>query len=281
MLSYNKVTLYGDTYTDYIWVKDIVDTEININEINDYYYAPTWNGNTLLLATFDNNINAGNITSLKEDVLYWQIYKKEPLDESLSFITKVPASQYKLIDFNVLNKSEYQYIIFAETKNAISAPLRQVDYIKTNFFGWSIIGLVESDVENLYYVDQNNIWNFDTMFTSNNFDQNIDKYIMENFTQFPKISSGKKNYLSSSVTAFLSNVKDGVYQDTVEQYNRFVDFIAQPNIKLLRDRKGNGWLVSTIGNNMQYIDESYEQITKVSFNFVQLGDVHSVQIIGG
>ena len=119
------------------------------------------------------------------------------------------------------------------------------------------------------------------MLTSSGFDQNIDKYIVENFTQFPKISSGKKNYLSSSITAFLNNIKDGRYVDTVEQYNRFVDFIAQPTPKLLRDRKGNGWVVSTMGNTMRYIDESVEQITQVSFNFVQLNDIQSVNVIGG
>lgn len=283
MLSYNKATLYGNAYIDYVWIRNIVDNETMINEVNDYWYSPIWDGNTLLLATFDSNINAGNVVSLKENVLYWQIYKKKPTDAALTFVTRVSVSQYQVVDFNVLNNNEYQYIIFAETENSISAPFEQVGFTKVNWWNWSLVGLQESDTDGLYYADSENIWLFDTMLTSNGFDQNIDKYIMENFTQFPKISSGKKNYLSSSLTAFLSNVdlETGKYVDTVEQYNRFVDFIAQPTPKLLRDRKGNGWVVSTTGNSMQYIDESTEQITKVSFNFVQLNDINSVNVIGG
>lgn len=281
MYSYNKSTLYGNSIVDYLWVKDYIAPQNEIDTANNYIFAPTWDTNTTLLATFDGNINAGNITSLTDNVVAWQVYRKKKGDTTLTFIARIPATQYKLSDFSVLNNTEYQYTIFAETDSYISTPLEQAGYINASWWNWSLVGLKDSDTEGLYYADNENIWLFDTMVTSNAFDQNVDKYIMENFTQFPKISSGKKNYVSSSITAFLSNVQDGKYADTVEQYNAFVDFVAQPTAKLLRDRKGNGWVVSTTGNNMQYIDESAEQITKVSFNFVQINDVASINVIGG
>lgn len=283
MFAYNKATLYGNAIVDYLWIKDYIAQRGEINTVAQYTYAPVWDGNTLLLATFNNTLGAGNILSLTDNVVAWQIYKKRKQDTTLTFVARIPATQYRLSDFNVLNNTEYQYTIFAETENYISAPLEQIGYINVSWWNWSLVGLEESDTYGLYYADGDNIWLFDTMLTSNGFDQNIDKYIMENFTQFPKISSGKKNYLSSSITAFLSNVntREGSYKDTVEQYNKFVDFIAQPTPKLLRDRKGNGWIVSTTGNSMQYIDESSEQITRVSFEFVQLNDVATVNVIGG
>lgn len=280
--SYNKATLYGNSWVDYLWIKEVVADNEEIQKVDDFLYSPIWDGNTLLLATFDKDINAGNIVSLTDNVLYWQIYRKKPDETTLSYITKIPVYQYNFSDFNVLNNGEYQYTIFAETENYISAPLTQVGYSKVSWWNWSLVGLVDTDTDGLYYADNDNIWLFDTMLTSNALDQNIDKYIMENFTQFPKISSGKKNYLSGSLTAYLSNVnmETGKYSDTVEQYNKFVDFIAQPTVKLLRDRKGNGWVVSTTGNNMQYIDESAEQITKVSFEFVQLNDINHINVVG-
>ena len=281
MYSYNKATLYGNSIVDYLWIKDYIAPQTEIDTANDYIFYPTWDNNTTLLANFDNNINGGNIKSLTDNVVAWQVYRKKKGDATLAFVARIPATQYKLSDFNVLNDTEYQYTIFAETDSYISAPLEQSGYTSANWWNWSLVGLKDSETEGLYYADSDNIWLFDTMLTSNSFDQNIDKYIMENFTQFPKISSGKKNYMSSSITAFLSNVQDGKYSDTVEQYNAFVDFIAQPTPKLLRDRKGNGWVVSTTGNNMSYIDESREQITQVSFSFVQLNDVASINVIGG
>lgn len=280
-LSYNKATLYGNSIVDYVWIKNYVAEQSEIDTVSAYTYSPQWDDTTLMLAPFNSDINGGNVVGLSDNVIAWQIYKRKPDDSVFTFVAKVPAAQYKVSDFNVLNNDEYQYTIFAETENYISAPLEQKDFVKASWWNWSIVGLNDSGTNGLYYADSDNIWLFDTMLTSSGFDQNIDKYIVENFTQFPKISSGKKNYLSSSITAFLNNIKDGRYVDTVEQYNRFVDFIAQPTPKLLRDRKGNGWVVSTMGNSMRYIDESVEQITQVSFNFVQLNDIQSVNVIGG
>ena len=280
-LSYNKATLYGNSIVDYVWIKNYVADQSEIGTVSAYTYSPQWDDTTLMLAPFNSDINGGNVVGLSDNVIAWQIYKRKPDDSVFTFVAKVPAAQYKVSDFNVLNNDEYQYTIFAETENYISAPLEQKDFVKASWWNWSIVGLNDSGTNGLYYADSDNIWLFDTMLTSSGFDQNIDKYIVENFTQFPKISSGKKNYLSSSITAFLNNIKDGRYVDTVEQYNRFVDFIAQPTPKLLRDRKENGWVVSTMGNNMRYIDESIEQITQVSFNFVQLNDIQSVNVIGG
>lgn len=280
-LSYNKATLYGNSIVDYVWIKNYMAEQSEIDTVSAYTYSPQWDDTTLMLAPFNSDINGGNVVGLSDNVIAWQIYKRKPDDSVFTFVAKVPAAQYKVSDFNVLNNDEYQYTIFAETENYISAPLEQKDFVKASWWNWSIVGLNDSGTNGLYYADSDNIWLFDTMLTSSGFDQNIDKYIVENFTQFPKISSGKKNYLSSSITAFLNNIKDGRYVDTVEQYNRFVDFIAQPTPKLLRDRKGNGWVVSTMGNNMRYIDESAEQITQVSFNFVQLNDIQSVNVIGG
>lgn len=280
-LSYNKATLYGNSIVDYVWIKNYVADQSEIGTVSAYTYSPQWDDTTLMFAPFNSDINGGNVVGLSDNVIAWQIYKRKPDDSVFTFVAKVPAAQYKVSDFNVLNNDEYQYTIFAETENYISAPLEQKDFVKASWWNWSIVGLNDSGTNGLYYADSDNIWLFDTMLTSSGFDQNIDKYIVENFTQFPKISSGKKNYLSSSITAFLNNIKDGRYVDTVEQYNRFVDFIAQPTPKLLRDRKGNGWVVSTMGNNMRYIDESVEQITQVSFNFVQLNDIQSVNVIGG
>lgn len=281
--SYNQATLYGQSYVDYLWIKNKVDTQEEIDSTLSYTYKPTWDGNTMLLANFDSALNAGNIATLKDNILYWQIYRKKPEDIVLIFVCKVPVSQYQLMDFNVLNNTEYQYTIFAETETTISAPFEQVGYINTQWWNWSIVGLQESETSGLYYADSDNVWLFDTELNSSSLDQNIAKYVMDNFTRYPSVSSGLKNYMTGSITAYLSNVdvKEGKYEDTVAQYNAFVEFIAQPTPKLLRDRKGNGWIVSTTDANAQYIDESPQQITRVSFGFTQLNDVSSVNIIGG
>nr|DAL14023.1 MAG TPA_asm: hypothetical protein [Caudoviricetes sp.] len=282
MFAYNKATLYGDSMVDYIWVHNKVDSQSEINQTLGYTYEPKWDANTFLLALFNNTLNGGNVTSVGDKILYWQVYKRKRGEATLRFLARVPASQYALYDFNAVNNAEYQYILFAETAEYISAPLQQDGYIATSWWNWSLTKLKKSEADDkIYYADSKNVWLFDTEVQSSALQQNLDKATIENFTQFPKISTGKKNYLTGSISAFLSNPHNARYEDTIEQYNTFIDFIADENPKLLKDRKGNGWIVDTTSNQMQYNDVTAEQITTVSFDFVQLDDLDDLNIIGG
>ena len=282
MFAYNKATLYGDSMVDYIWVHNKVDSQNEINQTLGYTYEPKWDANTFLLALFNNTLNGGNVTSVGDKILYWQVYKRKRGEVTLRFLARVPASQYALYDFNAVNNAEYQYILFAETAEYISAPLQQDGYTITSWWNWSLAKLTKSETDDkIYYADSKNVWLFDTEVQSSAFQQNLDKATIENFTQFPKISTGKKNYLTGSISAFLSNPHNARYEDTIEQYNAFIDFIADENPKLLKDRKGNGWIVDTTSNQMQYNDVTAEQITTVNFDFVQLDDLDDLNIIGG
>ena len=282
MFAYNKATLYGDSMVDYIWVRNKVDSQSEINQTLGYTYEPKWDANTFLLALFNNTLNGGNVTSVGDKILYWQVYKRKRGEATLRFLARVPASQYALYDFNAVNNAEYQYILFAETAEYISAPLQQDGYTVTSWWNWSLTKLAKSETnDKIYYADSKNVWLFDTEVQSSALQQNLDKATIENFTQFPKISTGKKNYLTGSISAFLSNPHNARYEDTIEQYNAFIDFIADENPKLLKDRKGNGWIVDTTSNQMQYNDVTAEQITTVNFDFVQLDDLDDLNIIGG
>ena len=282
MFAYNKATLYGDSMVDYIWVHNKVDSQNEINQTLGYTYEPKWDANTFLLALFNNTLNGGNVTSVGDKILYWQVYKRKRGEATLRFLARVPASQYALYDFNAVNNAEYQYILFAETAEYISAPLQQDGYTVTSWWNWSLTKLTKSETDDkIYYADSKNVWLFDTEVQSSALQQNLDKATIENFTQFPKISTGKKNYLTGSISAFLSNPYNARYEDTIEQYNAFIDFIADENPKLLKDRKGNGWIVDTTSNQMQYNDVTAEQITTVNFDFVQLDDLDDLNIIGG
>ncbi len=282
MFAYNKATLYGDSMVDYIWVHNKVDSQSEINQTLGYTYEPKWDANTFLLALFNNTLNGGNVTSVGDKILYWQVYKRKRGEATLRFLARVPASQYALYDFNAVNNAEYQYILFAETAEYISAPLQQDGYTVTSWWNWSLTKLTKSETDDkIYYADSKNVWLFDTEVQSGALQQNLDKATIENFTQFPKISTGKKNYLTGSISAFLSNPHNARYEDTIEQYNAFIDFIADENPKLLKDRKGNGWIVDTTSNQMQYNDVTAEQITTVNFDFVQLDDLDDLNIIGG
>ena len=266
---------------DYVWVKNGVQSQDVIDAVNNFFYIPTFDFDTLLLANFNDNINGGNISNISSDVVNWLIYRKEKDSTTLTFIASIPASENNITDYNVLFGQEYEYVIFAETDNEISNAITGKGTVKARWEGWSLIDLNNQQESGLYTISADDVWLFNTNFSSSDIEQNLNKYIYENFTQFPKVSTGQKNYISGGITAFLSNITSTSpqYKDTAQMMQDFGNMIANGHPKLLKDRKGNAWIVDTQSNGFNYIDESYEQIITVGFNFIQIGDADSISVI--
>lgn len=280
-LSYQKITLYGDDLTDYVMVNNIIDSQTTINSTLAYNYVPTWGQNTMMLAPFTSDINGGQGNNDIGDVINWWVYKKRPTDLIYKLVAVIPVAQTTLVDYNVLNNSEYQYIIFGETSEYLTAPITS-NLVSTSWWDWSLVGMLPSDTADLYYADSNNIWLFDTNLTSDPMVQNLAIYVVDNFTQYPKISQGQKNYISGGIDCLISNydMKTNTYTDTVTMQETFKAFINNGNLKLLRDRKGNGYVVQTTANEVSYIDNSDEQITKVKISYTQVGDCLNYRVVG-
>lgn len=282
-LKYGFINLGGNGkgVYDYIWFKNGVKTQSEINTVNNFFYIPVFDIDTIMLANFNGNPNAGNIDSVSGLIRNWLIYRKEKDSVTLTFVASIPASETNITDYNVLFGQEYEYVIFAETDNEISNAITGKGTAKARWEGWSLIDLNNQQENGLYTISADDVWLFNTNFSSSDIEQNLNKYIYENFTQFPKVSTGQKNYISGGITAFLSNItsESPQYRDTAQMMQDFGNMIANGYPKLLKDRKGNAWIVDTQSNGFNYIDESYEQIITVGFNFIQIGDADSISVI--
>lgn len=282
-LKYGFINLGGNGkgVYDYIWFKNGVKTQSEINTVNNFFYIPVFDIDTIMLANFNGNPNAGNIDFVSGLIRNWLIYRKEKDSVILTFVASIPASETNITDYNVLFGQEYEYVIFAETDNEISNAITGKGTVKARWEGWSLIDLNNQQENGLYTISTDDVWLFNTNFSSSDIEQNLNKYIYENFTQFPKVSTGQKNYISGGITAFLSNItrESPQYRDTAQMMQDFGNMIANGHPKLLKDRKGNAWIVDTQSNGFNYIDESYEQIITVGFNFIQIGDADSISVI--
>lgn len=277
--NYHKSQIYGSGKFDYVWVTNVTETQGFIDSTTGANYVPSWTDDTVLLASFNNNINGGDITFSGESITNWLIYKQEDGNTTLTYVATVPSTQTSILDYNVKNNTNYRYQVFAETPSFLSQPLITSDYAITNWWNWSLIGLETTDTDNFYYVDTDNVWKFDTELSSDALTQNVDRNTFENFTQFPKVTLSAKNYISGGITAYINNVDNGKYTDTVAMENDFDTFINNGEIKLLRDRKGNAWMVETMSNEFTTIDKSPEQIIQISFKFTQIGDSNNINAI--
>ena len=96
---------------------------------------------------------------------------------------------------------------------------------------------------------------------------------------------GKSNYTAGSVTCILGNVQkvsnQGIkYVEPVSMLEEWNDFCSNGNIKLLKDRKGNAMLVAITDTSSQVDDVTSEQVTTITFNWVQVDTVKGLSIVG-
>lgn len=277
-MSYNTVWInetsaspnYNGVF-DYVQVLNTTATQSQIDAHNKITYIPEWTGDTSFLNNFNNNINMNNVPSNLGEIEYFSVYKYSETDKILTHVGDFLLEQDGLLDYSIRNRTTYQYVIFAVTSdymsNAITLPP-----VTTRWDCWSIANIIDTKTEGVYSIDTNSIWAFNTNLTSGGYTQNIDTYTYDNFTQFPKISKGEKNYYTGTLTAYLNNIQSMPYHDTVEMQDKFCEFINSPNLKLLKDRKGNCLIVQTTGNSFTVQDNAREQMITVSFNFTQVVD---------
>lgn len=277
-MSYNTVWInetsaspnYNGVF-DYVQVLNTTATQSQIDAHNKITYVPEWTGDTSFLNNFNNNINMNNVPSNLGEIEYFSVYKYSETDKILTHVGDFPLEQDGLLDYSIRNRTTYQYVIFAVTSdymsNAITLPP-----VTTRWDCWSIANIIDTKTDGVYSIDTNSIWAFNTNLTSGGYTQNIDTYTYDNFTQFPKISKGEKNYYTGTLTAYLNNIQSMPYYDTVEMQDKFCEFINSPNLKLLKDRKGNCLIVQTTGNSFTVQDNAREQMITVSFNFTQVVD---------
>ena len=277
-MSYNTVWInetsaspnYNGVF-DYVQVLNTTATQSQIDAHNKITYIPEWTGDTNFLNNFNNNINMNNVPSNLGEIEYFSVYKYSETDKILTHVGDFLLEQDGLLDYSIRNRTTYQYVIFAVTSdymsNAITLPP-----VTTRWDCWSIANIIDTKTDGVYSIDTNSIWAFNTNLTSGGYTQNIDTYTYDNFTQFPKISKGEKNYYTGTLTAYLNNIQSMPYYDTVEMQDKFCEFINSPNLKLLKDRKGNCLIVQTTGNSFAVQDNAREQMITVSFNFTQVVD---------
>ena len=219
-------------------------------------------------------------------------------------------------DYVVILACDNPYVI--EDKNEMLISDVNYTYIeercKTCFDGWILVDL-EQDIqeENIYYV-KDNIWNFKYNLESQDLTQNTSVKQWDTLGKYANVYVGKKNYISSGLSCLLGDVgyyesfdgknihkKYGYFEkdlnsinydngvvsanesmnNNIDKYLQWKTFNSNGTPKLLKDYKGNMWIVQILEKpTVKNADNSNEQIYTISFNWVEIEDVKKYSILG-
>lgn len=170
---------------------------------------------------------------------------------------------------------------------------------------WSIVELTPESldvdapiVKAKYKVNPEKIWLFKYSFDSGQQTQTFSKDEFQSMGQYPQFGYGATNYSSGSVSALLgqeivpasknryverlakSRISPLSTNERAEMLKAWYDFCSSPNPKLLRDIKGQSWIVQVTSNTTTPQNFVYQQPETISFQWKQIGSTQGAIIYG-
>lgn len=270
-VAYDTIECYGRCTIDKVRARnrEMTTTEILSLNANDLY---DWDLNTVLYAEFNDNLLAGNVFGLDDEMIAWDIYRKRSDEAKFTFLAQIPASQTYYIDHLVKSNREYQYRIHGVTSTQVSNGLT-TNQILTDWYHYSIASI---DGSICYLMDLN------VQPSSQTYNDNI--YVYENpYSEFPVTSSGVSKYANGSISLLCGDVdSNGKHVYPIDYVNDFKDFILNGENKIFKTQNGDAWLVQTKNFSSTphvelYNSRLYEskQLQEISFEYIQVGEVNS------
>ena len=277
------LTVHNNVKLDFFHLEESSSTNANI--FNTTKYVPVLNNYSRFLVTFDDaTTTSGGVADVALGYNF-SIYREVKDTNQLVYVARLGEGELLMTDYGVTNNKTYKYYIFKEDESAISEAVISND-VSTCWWDWSLIDVIPSTSEKGLYYTTGDIWKFNLNISSAAKTQTLNNTTYNNLTRFPKVSSGKLNYSTGSLTCLLGNVQKTTsslveYVEPNTMLDEWNKFCADGNIKLLKDRKGNAMLVMVTGTSSQTDDVTREQTNTITFSWVEVENIDNITIIGG
>lgn len=278
----NNVKLYNNIKLDFFHIEDAAGDNLNI--FNNVRFIPVLNNYSRFLVTFDDGTTTAQGIADEALGYTFSIYREVEGTNNLIYVARLDEGSLSVTDYGVVNNTNYRYYIFQEDDSAVSEAVIS-NNVQTCWWDWSLADLIPSDEDNLYYVDDSNIWKFDLNLSSASMTNTMSTTVYDSLAQYPKVSVGNTNYSTGGITCLLGSIsRDGssalTYQEPAVLMDLWKAFCSNGRMKLLKDRKGNAYLVAITSNSSQIDDILSEQPNTITFNWVQVGDISNTSVVG-
>lgn len=175
--------------------------------------------------------------------------------------------------------------------------------VKASLQYWSIVGLVDAtdssaapSGEEAYAVDPDNVWLFKFQMEAGSLTQNVSKSEISTLGRYARVGVGKKDYLSGSVSCYLGSeiapLSRSSYLERMPRarisplstneraymVGKWREFVRSANPKLLRDTKGQGWIVQIMDGSTTTSEAISSKPDVISFSWRQIGDAAGATI---
>lgn len=240
--------------------------------------------------------------------IYKREYSEDFVGEYLPAILTDSESGSLYLDFNIDNFKKYQYVIYSsntDSQQQIKVPSDNdfENTINPTWEYWNIVELRPQDnfvntptIKKTYEADLDNMWIFKFNVEDSTQEQNIATSTQDTLGKYPRIGRGLKNYITSSISCYLGSEImpcTGQYIERMRQVSRGISlstnerammlkkwrqFVYSSNPKLIRDVKGQSWIVSITNSSNTTKSTWRDQPDTINFSWVELESTDNVVI---
>lgn len=249
----------------------------SISTENENYSINCSVGNTKNDVIIEYDMGVNKVLVEREDVITGVkrriVFNYLPCHDYLAASKK--SYKYRIIP--IIKQSD-QWVYGSEYLSNIQSP---------NWCCWTIYSLVHrTDLNSFepnrekFQMDQ--YWKLYVEPEESEITQNLNRYVHKGFNSKPKITINDNNYISGSLTCKLSQVEcpEMSFQDTIYMVEAWRKFISENSLYLLKNPKGEMWIVSVSDNPTTSYDYSYSTIpTTISFTYTECRDINEIAII--
>ena len=234
-----------------------------------------WDYDTIMNASFNNNIDAGNVNYLINQISSIKIKRRKQGDFDWLTLATIPINKVEDLSFifnDLLNQANVTY------EYALVPIIGEIE-------GQYLINSIMSQFNGVFIGNAETIYKFlyEVKYSSNQRNQQVGVFQVLG-QQYPiVVANGALSYESGNVTATILNddfEKTGIIDraEIVKQKDALKNFLTDKKPKILKDWNGNIWLCIVNSN----IDVSYKEgtgmgIPVISFDWTEIGESNNQQ----
>lgn len=262
---------------DFFSLNDTTEKEPFDIFINNF--KPTKNISTIAMVTFETDEGGTDLKGVGDRAIgyTYAIYRERNNDGHLELLYKIKEGTLGFYDYGIKNNAKYKYYIFKENQTDNTSSYANESDTVCSFWGnYVLYDLIDKVVENnipIYSVDENNIWQFDLQMQNSGVIQNLNKTTYSTFGKYARTNRSNNNYASGSLSCLFGEASNFVYYEDSDKLEKWAEFINNGNMKLLKDIKGNAWIIDIIESNVKPDDNFLEIPSTLTFSWVQINSV--------
>ncbi len=230
-----------------------------------------WDIYTILLATFNDTLKAGNVDISIEDIDSIRIKRRKlgEFDWQTIHEQEINSLQDLIFsgeDYFALNQTEYEYAWVP---------------VLSNVEGTYIIESIESKFQGVFIADADVIYKLSAGVSYGPSEQT---QLVAVYNPLGKkypiyVSNGATNYQTGSVTAKIIGNYENTHRfdrkEMVQQKNNMLKWLTNKRAKVLKDSNGNMWLIFITGSPSVTYDAQWGNgMMEISFQYGEIGDVN-------